>query len=64
MSHNSFYNLCCANQQLFDGSCALREIRQGFQQHFAVNLNQDSTYMFKRATGSRWLLMELLVAGS
>ena len=50
-------------QQLFSGSCALNEIRQGFQPRFEVQLRPGPTYVFEQTnrgyviadgTGGRW----------
>ena len=51
------------NQLLFNGACALREIRQGYQPRFEVHLRQGATYMFEQSSrgyvitdssGGRW----------
>jgi len=50
-------------EQLFNGSCALREIRQGFDPRFEVQLRQGPTYVFVQTNrgyvigdsmGGRW----------
>ena len=62
-SHTGYCRLLQGNQQVFNGSCALREIRQGFQPRFEVNLRQGPTYVFEESnrgyvitdgTGGRW----------
>jgi hypothetical protein len=63
VSHTGNCRLLRGNQQLFNGSCALREIRQGFQPRFEVNLRQGPTYVFEQSnrgtviadeSGGRW----------
>ena len=63
VSHTGQCRLMQGNQQLFNGSCALTEIRQGFQPRFEVSLRQGPTYVFEQSnrgyviadgTGGRW----------
>jgi hypothetical protein len=51
------------SQLLFNGSCSLNEIRQGFQPRFEVRLRQGGTYVFEQTnrgyvitdgSGGRW----------
>jgi hypothetical protein len=51
------------NQLLFNGACALSEIRQGYQPRFEVRLRQGATYVFEQSnrgyvitdgSGGRW----------
>lgn len=63
VSHTGQCRLLRGNQQLFNGSCALTEIRQGFQPRFEVSLQQGPTYVFEQSNqgyviadgaGGRW----------
>ena len=63
IGHTALCQLMRGNQLLFNGACALREIRQGYQPRFEVHLRQGATYVFEQSSrgyvitdgsGGRW----------
>ena len=51
---NSYTALCRlmrSGMQLFNGACALTEVRQGFQPRFEVNLQNGPRYVFEQVQG-------------
>lgn len=62
-SNTALCQLSRGNQLIFNGACALNEIRQGFQPRFEVRLRQGATYVFEQTnrgyvitdgSGGRW----------
>jgi hypothetical protein len=63
VGHTANCQLVRGNQLLFNGACALSEIRQGYQPRFEVRLRQGATYVFEQTSrgylitdgsGGRW----------
>ena len=51
IGHTALCQLSRGNQLLFNGACALNEIRQGFDPRFEVRLRQGATYIFEQTNG-------------
>lgn len=63
IGHTAMCQLVRGSQLLFNGSCSLNEIRQGFQPRFEVQLRHGGTYVFEQTnrgyvitdgSGGRW----------